>query len=54
MVALEAIHNVKGTVFISQQLLQTSIIVSSMWLIRENSKGYVTNKMYLAETVAQR
>ena len=33
--ALEAIHDVKGTVFISQHLFQASIIVSSLWLIRE-------------------
>ena len=34
--ALEAIHYGKGTVFISQKLLQPSIIVGSLWLIREN------------------
>ena len=39
--ALEAIHYVKGTVFISQHLLQASIIVSSLWLIRENLDGTV-------------
>ena len=37
--ALEAIHYVKGTVFISQHVLQGSIIVSSLWLIRGNLKG---------------
>ena len=39
--ALEAIHYVKCTVFISQQLLQASIIVSYLWLIRENLKATV-------------
>ena len=39
--ALEAIHDVKGIVFISQHLLQASIIVSSLWLIRGNLKGTV-------------
>ena len=34
--ALGAIHYVKGTVFILQHLLQPSIIVRSLWLIREN------------------
>ena len=34
MGALEAIHYGKGTVFISQKLLQPSIIVGSLWLIR--------------------
>ena len=37
--ALEAFPYVKGTVFISQHLLQPSIIVCSLWLIRENLKG---------------
>ena len=39
--ALEAIHYVKGTVFISQHLLQPSIIASGLWLIRENLEGTV-------------
>ena len=39
--ALEAIHDVKGTVFISQHLLQPSIIVSSLWLFQENLKSTV-------------
>ena len=39
--ALEAIHYVKGTVFISQHLLQPSTIVSSLWLIRENLNSTV-------------
>ena len=39
--ALEAIHYVKGTVLISQHLLQPSIIVCNLWLIRENLKGTV-------------
>ena len=39
--ALEAIPDVKGTVFISQHLFQTSITVSSLWLIRENLKSTV-------------
>ena len=36
MGALEVIHYVKGTVFISQHLLQPSILVSSLCLIRGN------------------
>ena len=39
--ALEAIHYVKGIVFISQRLRQPSIKVSSPWLIRENLKSTV-------------
>ena len=39
--ALKEIHYVKGTVFISQDLLQTSVISSSLWLIREDFKGTV-------------
>ena len=39
MWALEAIHYVKDNVFILQHLLQASIIVSSLWLIRGNLKG---------------
>ena len=45
--ALEAIHYVKGTVFISQHLLQASIIVSSLWLIRGN-----LNRVYLRKAIA--
>ena len=41
MGALEAIHYVKGTVFISQQLLQPSITVSSLSLIQENLNSTV-------------
>ena len=41
MGACNAIHYVKGTVFILQHLLQASIIVSSLWLIRGNLKGTV-------------
>ena len=41
MGALEAIHYVKSTVFISQHLLQASIIVGSLWLIPGNLKGTV-------------
>ena len=40
-VALEAIHYVKGTMFVSQHLLQASIKVSKLWLIRGNLKGTV-------------
>ena len=39
--ALEAIHYVKSTVLISRHLLQPSIIVCSLWLIREKLKGTV-------------
>ena len=39
--ALEVTHYVKDIVFISQHLLQASIIVSSLWLNRENLKGTV-------------
>ena len=39
--ALKEIHYVKGTVFISQDLLQTSVISSGLWLIREDFKGTV-------------
>ena len=39
--ALKGIHYVKGTVFISQALLQTSVISSGLWLIREDFKGAV-------------
>ena len=38
---IKAIHYVKGTVFISQHLLQVSIIVTSLWLIIENLNGVV-------------
>ena len=41
MGALEAIHYVKGTVFILQHLLQVSITVGSVWLIPENLKSTV-------------
>ena len=41
MGALEAIYYIKDTVFISQHLLQTSVIASALWLIRENLKGVV-------------
>ena len=41
MGALEAIYYVKGTVFISKHLLQTSIKARGLWLIRENLKGTV-------------
>ena len=41
MGALEAIHYFKSTVFILQHLLEASIIVGSLWLIRENLKGTV-------------
>ena len=42
--ALKEIHYVKGTVFISQDLLQTSVISSCLWLIRE-----VLRVLYLFE-----
>ena len=38
-VALEVIQYIKGTVFISQLLLQPSIIKIGLWFIRENLKG---------------
>ena len=41
MGALEAVHCIKDTVFISQHLLQSSIITSGLWLIQENLKGTV-------------
>ena len=41
MGSLEAINHAKCTMFISQQLLQLSIIINSLWLIRENLKGTV-------------
>ena len=37
----------KDTLFISQHLLQQSIITSSLWLIREKTEGYV----YLRKTI---
>ena len=39
--ALEGIHYVKGTVFISHYLLQPSIKASCLWLIQKNLKGTV-------------
>ena len=39
--ALEAIHYVKGTVFVSQHLLEASIKVSRQLLIGENVKSTV-------------
>ena len=39
--ALKAIHYVKGTVFISQHLLQSFITTTGLWMIRENLKDTV-------------
>ena len=39
--ALKEIHYVKGTLFISQDLLQTSVRSSGLWLIREDFKSTV-------------
>ena len=36
--ALEAIHYVKGNVFISHHLVQSSMITSGLWLILEHLK----------------
>ena len=50
IISLEAIHYVKRTVFILQDLLQGSIIVSSLWLIRGNLKvtAFIWGKQWKA------
>ena len=48
MGTLKAIFYAKDTVFISQHLLQPSIIASGVWLIRENIRVTV---FFLRKTI---